>query len=163
MRIFFDFEFIENGSEYPIIPISVGIVREDEKTYYAEFSGIDWSKANDWVLANVKPYIGKITSKPKKQIANEIKKFVGSRPEFWAYYADYDWVILCQLYGRMIDLPEGWPMCCFDLKQYMWHLGLSRSDIPFINEEEHNALADAEWDSKLFNMCFQYQQSLMQP
>ena len=33
------------------------------------------------------------------------------------YYADYDWVALCQLYGRMLDLPGRWPMFCRDLKQ----------------------------------------------
>lgn len=31
--------------------------------------------------------------------------------------ADYDWVVLCQLYGTMMDLPKGWPMYCRDVKQ----------------------------------------------
>lgn len=38
-------------------------------------------------------------------------------PEFYAYYADYDWVVFCWLFGRMIDLPKGFPMYCKDLKQ----------------------------------------------
>lgn len=37
--------------------------------------------------------------------------------EFYAYYADYDWVAFCSLFGKMIDLPEGFPMYCKDLKQ----------------------------------------------
>lgn len=37
--------------------------------------------------------------------------------EFYAYYGDYDWVVFCQLFGRMIDLPKGFPMYCKDLKQ----------------------------------------------
>ena len=39
--------------------------------------------------------------------------------EFYAYYADYDWVVLCQLFGRMLDLPKGFPMYCKDLKQQL--------------------------------------------
>jgi len=31
--------------------------------------------------------------------------------------SDYDWVLFCSLFGRMIDLPKGFPMYCIDLKQ----------------------------------------------
>lgn len=37
--------------------------------------------------------------------------------EFYGYFADYDWVVFCWLFGRMIDLPKGFPMYCRDLKQ----------------------------------------------
>jgi len=40
-------------------------------------------------------------------------------PEFYAYYADYDWVVFCWLFGRMIDLPKGFPWYCKDLKQML--------------------------------------------
>lgn len=40
-------------------------------------------------------------------------------PEFYAYFADYDWVAFCWLYGRMIDLPTGFPMYCRDIKQQL--------------------------------------------
>lgn len=40
-------------------------------------------------------------------------------PKFYAYYADYDWVLFCSLFGRMIDLPKGFPMYCNDLKQIL--------------------------------------------
>lgn len=39
--------------------------------------------------------------------------------KFYAYYADYDWVAFCWLFGKMIDLPNGFPMYCRDLKQIM--------------------------------------------
>ncbi len=38
-------------------------------------------------------------------------------PEFYGYYADYDWVLFCSLFGIMMDLPKGFPMYCRDLKQ----------------------------------------------
>lgn len=152
MRTFFDFEFIENGDKHPIIPVSVGLVREDGKEYYAEFEGVDWSLANDWVIENVKPTLGRVEPLPKNDIAADIISFVGYNPEFWAYYADYDWVIMCGLYGPMVLLPEGWPMICYDIRQYMYHLGLDSkftNSIP--NKEEHHALADAIWNMEVFN------------
>lgn len=147
MRIFFDFEFIENGAEHPIIPISIGIVKGNGEGFYAEFDDVDWTKANDWVLANVKPHLTGNT-KSKKQIAEEIVEFVGDKPEFWAYFASYDWVILCQLYGKMIDLPIGWPMHCLDIKQEMHRLGLKKEDLDIKGRwyTEHNALSDAQWN-----------------
>lgn len=63
-------------------------------------------------------------------------------PEFWAWYADYDWVVLCQIFGQMIDLPEGWPMYCRDFKQVCDEQGHTPQKQ---TEGEHNALADALW------------------
>jgi len=40
-------------------------------------------------------------------------------PEFYGYYADYDWVVFCWLFGKMMDLPKGFPMYCRDLKQML--------------------------------------------
>lgn len=40
-------------------------------------------------------------------------------PSFYGYYADYDWVAFCWLFGKMIDLPEGFPKYCRDLKQML--------------------------------------------
>lgn len=44
---------------------------------------------------------------------------VSERPEFFAYYADYDWVVFCWLFGTMNDLPKGFPMYCRDLKHML--------------------------------------------
>jgi hypothetical protein len=65
------------------------------------------------------------------------------KPEFWAYYADYDWITFCQLFGTMMELPQGFPMYCRDLNQTIDELGCP--DIPKQTEGEHNALNDARW------------------
>jgi hypothetical protein len=68
--------------------------------------------------------------------------------EFWAYYADYDWVAFCWLFGTMMELPKGFPMYCHDLKQEM-----DRIEFPLAlrpqQEDEHNALDDAAWNFSL--------------
>jgi hypothetical protein len=164
LRIFFDFEFIENGDAFVMKPISIGMVREDGEKFYREFEGVDWSKANQWVIQNVRPKLRSFNNLDnsalvnKKDAAKQIKEFVGEKPEFWAYFADYDWVLLCQLYGPMINLPEGWPKYCLDLKQYMYHMGVDKDYLyswGIINEEAHGALADAEWNRKAFDFINQ--------
>jgi DNA polymerase III epsilon subunit-like protein len=84
---------------------------------------------------------------PRKIIAEEILAFVGTdtNPEFWAYFADYDWVVLCQLFGTMIQLPGHFPMWCRDVKQLMSDLGIKREQLPQQTGTEHNALEDARW------------------
>jgi hypothetical protein len=95
--------------------------------------------------------------KPNKQIAYEILQFIGNytryNPEFYAYYASYDWVVFCWLFGKMIDLPRGFPMYCKDLKQMMDDKGLTK-EWKRINCPdpigEHNALIDAKWNISLY-------------
>lgn len=143
MRFWFDTEFYENGKTIELI--SIGVVCEDGSEFYAEVQDFEFHKADDWIRENVKPYMTGETMY-KYEIAEYLYDFVMSKtdnPIFWAYYADYDWVVFCQLFGRMIDLPKGFPMYCNDLKQEMVRLGIDKA--PIENEQEHNALADAKW------------------
>lgn len=143
MRFWFDTEFHENGKTIDLI--SIGVVCEDGSEFYAEVEGFDFSNTDPWLIENVKPYLTGETMS-REGIAESLLQFVMSKtnePNFWAYYADYDWVVLCQLYGRMIDLPKGFPKYCNDLKQELIRLGIN--EVPVENETEHNALADARW------------------
>ena len=138
MKIYFDTEFIEDGRTIDLL--SIGMVRQDGATYYAEPAEADRMQASDWVTRNVLPSLtGPV--KQRATIAAEIIKFVGPKPEFWAYFADYDWVALCQLFGTMMDLPPGWPMYCRDYKQVCDEQGLSLKQ----DDSKHNALEDAQW------------------
>lgn len=42
-----------------------------------------------------------------------------SKPIFYGYFADYDWVVFCWIFGNMMSLPKGFPMYCRDLKQML--------------------------------------------
>lgn len=134
-----DTEFIEDGRTIDLI--SIGIVREDGAEYYAESAECDLNRASDWVRANVLPHLTG-DRKSRAVIAREIVDFVGPAPEIWAYYADYDWVALCQLYGTMMQLPKGWPLFCRDLRQITADMATPPMQH---GDDEHNALADARW------------------
>ncbi len=116
-------------------------------------------------------------SNGKYDITYQATKRGGTLPEFYGYYADYDWVVFCWLFGKMIDLPNGFPMYCIDLKQILDNKAMF---IPITNRaftdkyirdfshfderlqdikkcpdypkqtNEHNALADAKWNYELY-------------
>lgn len=200
MNYYYDFEFLEGaqtkkilgipvGQTLPTIqPISVGIVAEDRREYYAIFNDFNLDEAWNrydfkfsakhqsgyekeyWIRENVlKPIWEELCSKTiqdlfskgftyenlkklinkygksRKQIAEEIKEFIykpyitpftsinlsnwtGLENELklainrnpinlYGYYSAYDHVVLCQLFGKMIDLPKSFPMYTIDLKQ----------------------------------------------
>jgi hypothetical protein len=118
-----------------------------------------------WLMENVVPHLPKPSGdwnnhmpqgwlfnyhdpavKPRQQIADEVMDFIraaGPDVELWANYGAYDHVALAQLWGRMIDLPEGVPMFTHDIQQEARRLGLSWGDLPKQNSGEHHALADA--------------------
>lgn len=85
----------------------------------------------------------------KSQIAQDVKAFCTAKgtPELWAWYAAYDHVVLSQLFGRMLDLPEDMPMYTNDLKQELTRLGSPR--YPEQVSGAHNALEDARWNKLL--------------
>lgn len=146
MRYWFDTEFIEDGKTIDLL--SIGIMAEDGRSLYLENGDADLSKANAWVRANVFTSMLWTKQLERRGIAGEVCDFCDPEkhgpPEFWAYYADYDWVVLCQLFGRMLDLPLGWPMYCRDFKQWLDEHGNPRlQKLP--DNEAHNALADARW------------------
>jgi hypothetical protein len=148
MNYFLDTEFIESGSGFPIELLSIGLVSEDGREYYAINANADFAHANEWVQKNVVPDIrrGWATFSSGR---DRVRHFVGSDPEprFWGYYADYDWVVFCQLFGAMIDLPKGWPMYCRDLKQLLDDRGNPSMPKPV---GEHNALNDARWNRDVY-------------
>jgi len=104
----------------------------------------DKSKYNVWIRD------GGVGGLMKKQeIGGAVRRFIAcDKPEFWGWFADYDWVVFCWLFGAMVDLPKGWPMYCRDIKQWADQLG--GIPLPDQTSDEHHALLDARWNKKAF-------------
>lgn len=148
MKYFFDTEFIEDGKTIDLI--SIGIVGEDGRSRYYENADCDLRRASPWVQKNVLPHLRRGDAYlTKAQIRPRLVDFVGVKPEFWAYYGAYDWVVLCQLFGTMMDLPSGWPMYVRDVKQLCDARG--NPPLPEQGKGEHHALADAEWTKRAWD------------
>lgn len=154
MRYFFDTEFIEDGSTIDLI--SIGIVSQDGREFYACSDEADLTRSDPWVRKNVLIHLPSYSSPAwmsRRSIAKSIETFIGpvdpnDRPRLYAYYADYDWIAFCQLFGKMIHLPKGYPMYCRDLKQMSDMVCCPKLEAP---KNEHNALADARWNRTLFD------------
>ena len=88
---------------------------------------------------------------PRWVIAKQVRAFLlaAPDPQLWAYYGAYDHVALCQLWGRMVDLPQGIPMFTNDLKQEAVRLGCPELPAQVgeaLGDGKHDALADARWN-----------------
>jgi hypothetical protein len=118
----------------------------------------------------IKGYDTEIQKKITSVLINDFIEDHGE-PKFYAYYADYDWVVFCWLFGNMMSLPKGFPKYCRDLKQILdekvelfgsvcaskpksfiatLNLVKARNDYPKQEENTaHSAIDDARWNKQL--------------
>lgn len=175
MKYFTDTEFAEDGKTIELI--SIGIVSEDRRELYLVNKDFDINRCNPWVLKNVIPKLPERTTTDvfgreiwvtREVIAERVAAFVAAAPtppEFWAYYGAYDWIAICQLFGTMMGLPNGWPMFVLDLKQYAYHLGLasaqkSLQDFVPQGEGAHDALEDAKWNRRVYDYLLAHERTM---
>lgn len=168
MRYFLDTEFIEDG--HCVDLLSVGIVAEDGREFYAENQECDLSLANDWVKENVIPHLwhrqadkreynawlrdgGQGGVFTREMLWREVNSFCSvreyGRPEFWTDCGAFDYVALSNLFGGMAHWPDGWPYYFNDLMQWADQLGASL--MPQFTMQ-HHALEDARHNRKNWEM-----------
>jgi hypothetical protein len=157
-RFFYDCEFDESPI-YGIRLISLGMVDEFGNELYLINKDYDWNKCtNNWLIENVKPYIQSAPDFYKmnksdmiRKILDFIKPSLKTDIKLYGYYSAYDHVCFSQIFGKMINLPEGLPMFTIDLKQTLDYFGIPHYS-KLINppENEHDALCDAKWNLKLY-------------
>jgi hypothetical protein len=193
--IYYDCEFVEDGRTIDLV--SIGMVTDDEREYYAVSSEFDMKRfaANDWLVENVWPLLPKIHGDARNHIrargwfgrprarhkilsdlfnpfADEVKyrdtiraevgAFIATTddPQLWSWYGAYDHVVLCQLFGRMIQLPDRVPMWTNDLRQEQVRLGVPDEQMPKQAAGRHNALADAKYHREMGRFLREYRRDL---
>jgi 3' exoribonuclease, RNase T-like len=142
VKYWIDTEFITRP--YTIDLISIGLVAEDGREFYAESSEVDWSKADRWTLENVRPQLdGKGIS--RVEIGYGVREFTerDHQPVFWGYFPAYDWVAFVWLFGSLDEMPFHYPQLCLDIKQ--WAIELGDPELPHQKGTRHHALHDARW------------------
>lgn len=152
MRIWFDTEFVDAGSALcaNLDFISIGMVREDGAELYLE-NNYSRGRFTEWHKANLEPKLGPLNKRLMyPEMRPIITEFAGDHPEFWGYYASYDWVLLCKIFGGLMNLPPSWPEYCRDTKQLIDQLNVPYDMIPGQPDEtRHHALEDARFQKKL--------------
>lgn len=150
MRYFYDTEFIDDGRTIELI--SIGVVAEDGREYYAVSTEFDPDRAGRWVRTHVLPKLPPPSSRSwraRATIRAELEEFFGvddpraaAEPiELWAWIGAYDHVALCQLWGPMTALPRRIPRFTHELRQFWEDRGAP--PLPPRSREAHDALIDA--------------------
>lgn len=177
-RYFFDTEFLDDAATRTIELISIAIVCDDGRELYLGNSEFDRSRADDWLNANVMPQLPPIGAlvkfaagggpfwRTRDQIRDAIAAFIvdesteqepRAKPEIWAFYASYDWVIFCQLFGKMINLPKHFPWLVNDLKTWAAHIGFKGSFKDLLpTKGHHDALEDARWNRDVYKLVLEH-------
>jgi 3'-5' exoribonuclease-like protein len=98
----------------------------------------------------------------RAQIRDEIKFFFNPSDgiELWGWCAGYDFVALCQLFGTMMDLPQGWSHYICDFQYVLDGRHIPDDQLPQQESGVHNALEDAKhlkklWESVVINNTWQ--------
>jgi len=156
-RYFYDCEFIEDGRTVDLV--SIGVVDEHGREFYAVSTEFDDSKVVPWVRRNV---LDKLPSpadpawRSRERIRDDLYAFLtaplrdtGETLELWAWYAAYDHVVLAQLWGAMPALPRVIPRFTKELRQ-LWD-DLGRPPLPAAGADQHDALADARHNLARWN------------
>lgn len=135
MKIFFDTEF--TGLHKNTSLISLGLVDEDGRAFYAEFKDYDKSQINDWLSDNVIKHLkykgtDSISSAGwvKKENCMTVygnKEFVAKHLKVWlskykkvqlvSDVCHYDMVLFIDLFGTAFDLPSNVSPSCHDINQ----------------------------------------------
>lgn len=178
MKVFFDCEF--TGLHQHTTLISIGLVSEDGRTFYAEANDYNKGQITDWLRDNVIALLRfdetVWESLPKLDLEHHIMK--GSRSqiakalmawlvqweqvEMWGDCLAYDWVLFCQLFGGGAECLQQANVSYipFDLATLLAVAGVdpdvNRTEyagfsFPSVVLSRHNALFDA----KVLRACYE--------
>lgn len=146
MNLFFDCEF--TGLRKDTTLVSIGIVAENGKKFYAEFSDYDESQCDDWIKENVLKHtilagndtlaarLGEdsnttVVLGSKADIRNELGEWLKQfdSVQFVSDVSHYDFVLLIDLFGGAFDLPKNVSSACYDINQDIAkHYGISERE-----------------------------------
>ena len=132
MKIFFDTEF--TGLHKNTTLISIGLVDENGRTFYAEMLGFDGNQVNDWIQENVLNNLLYRTC--TNNWCNDDKEnvrcvgytyYVRPKLEEWLSAYDsvelvsdvchYDMVLFIDIFGSAFDIPKNVNPACHDINQ----------------------------------------------
>lgn len=149
-ELFFDTEF--TGLHQKTTLISIGIISECGKTFYAELNDYDKSQLNDWLRENVIKHLGKTKDNSGIKNRNENCVSIGNAEyvrhdllnwltqfeeiEIWSDVLAYDWMLfnmfLADFSNGYPQLPKNIYYIPFDLATLFKIKGID----PDINREE---------------------------
>jgi hypothetical protein len=142
-KIFFDTEF--TGLHQETTLISIGLISECGKTFYAELTDYDKNQIDDWLQKNVIDNLILTvqdncadnnnwrlfgdTSSVKEALTFWFAQF--EQVEIWSDCLSYDWVLFNQIFGHAFSIPKNVYYIPFDICTLFYLNGID----PDINRE----------------------------
>lgn len=153
-KLFIDLEF--TGLHQATTPISLGIISECGKTFYAEFTDYDRTQLNDWLDENIIPNTWVAINNPITSMGEVIgdsrwadKHVFGSSDYIkpfleewlsqfeniviWSDCLAYDWVLFNQIWGHAFSIPKNIYYIAMDICTVFEMQGID----PDISREEY--------------------------
>lgn len=173
-KLFFDTEF--TGLHQYTTLLSIGIVSECGKTFYAEFTDYDPLQIDKWLEENVLCKLTLIHNKSNHfwtNRSNESRNACGDKSfvrieleswlsqfesvEMWSDCLSYDWVLFNQIFGHAFNIPKNVYYRPFDICTLFKERGIA----PDISREEFASMApesnnkhNALYDAQVIRVCY---------
>lgn len=141
MKVFLDTEF--TGLHQNTSLLSIGLVDEDGRYFYAEISDYDYTQMDEWLLKNVMNHmlynVNHFTATrfkdnlemdrsmyssysvemkgPIKEVRDKLNQWLQQydKVEIWSDCLSYDWVLFNNLFGNAFDIPKNVYYIPFDI------------------------------------------------
>ncbi|MFE4569961.1 3'-5' exoribonuclease domain-containing protein [Paenibacillus chitinolyticus] len=171
MKVFFDTEF--TGLHQNTTLISMGMVDENGRSFYAELSDYDTTQVDEWIQKNVVDNLlysnvvcqtyefAGVSSMAVKGSKTYVKDMLTGwlaaydQVEIWSDCLSYDWVLFNQMFGHAFNIPKNVYYIPFDICTLMKVKGvdpdINREEFAGIEGEKHNALHDA----RVIKACYE--------
>ncbi len=165
-KIFLGTEF--KGLHKNTTLISIGLISDCGKTFYAELTDYDISQCDSWIKKNVlsnlclkqtHDYSNGVkvlcdTKKLKKELTTWLEQF--KKVEMWSDCLAYDWILFNEIFGHAFNIPKNIYYIPFDICTLFKIKGIDpdilREEFAEIKEKQkHNALFDA----KVIKKCYE--------
>lgn len=180
MKLFFDTEF--TGLTQNTSLISLAIVDENDRTFYAEFTDYDQTQVGEWLEENVianlwLESLGEevkenrtLIKGTKEQITASLEGWLDAyKSEGCQFVADvlmYDWVLFAELFGGALNLPKYVDFIPLDFSAILHIQGLPMhiprielldpSEVELLkSKSQSNSLHNALYDACLLKLCFE--------
>jgi hypothetical protein len=179
IKLFFDTEF--TGLHKNTTLISIGIVSENNKTFYAELTDYDQNQIDEWLQKNVIENLtididklGKFgdndnwiirgdTQSIKYYLEQWLSQF--DNVEIWSDCLSYDWVLFNNIFGHAFNIPDNVYYIPFDICTLFKIKGvdpdISREQFTgIVNSGGQNVTSElllkhnALFDAKVIKMCY---------
>ena len=159
MKVFFDTEF--TGLHQNTTLISIGLVDENGREFYAELIDYDQTQVDDWLQDNVIANLNGKNRSTTEQLRYDLAEWLSAydKVEMWSDCLSYDWVLFNNIWGHAFDIPKNVYYIPFDICTMMKLKGVD----PDINREEYafNAVPEtaqkhnALWDAQVIRACYE--------